>query len=57
MKLKVNGKTFTGNTDSVGKVTFKITNLSKKANYKASISYAGDNTYKSASKTVTLKVK
>lgn len=54
---KVNGKTYTGKTNSLGKVTFKITNLSKKASYKAKISYAGDKTYQSASKTVTLKVK
>ena len=47
----------TGKTNSLGKVTFKITNLSKKASYKAKISYAGDKTYESASKTVTLKVK
>ena len=57
VKLKVNGKTYTGKTNSLGKVTFKITNLSKKASYKAKISYAGDKTYQSASKTVTLKVK
>ena len=57
VKLTVKGKTYTGKTNSLGKVTFKITNLSKKASYKAKISYAGDKTYQSASKTVTLKVK
>ena len=57
VKLTVKGKTYTGKTNSLGKVTFKITNLSKKASYKAKISYAGDKTYESASKTVTLKVK
>ena len=57
VSLKVNGKTYTVKTNSKGQVTFKITNLKKKANYKAKISYAGDKTYESASKTVTLKVK
>lgn len=57
MKLKVKGKTYTGKTNSMGKVMFKITNLSKKASYKAKISYVGDKTYEAASKTVTLKVK
>ena len=55
--LTVNGKTYTGKTNSAGKVTFKITNLSKKAKYKARISYEGDATYESAIKTVTLTVK
>ena len=54
--LTVNGKTFTGKTNSKGQVTFKITNLSKKAKYKAKVSYEGDATYDSASKTVTLTV-
>ena len=54
--LTVNGKTYTGKTNSKGQVTFKITNLSKKAKYKAKVSYEGDATYDSASKTVTLTV-
>jgi hypothetical protein len=55
--LQVNGKTFSGKTNSKGQVTFKITNLNKNAKYKATISYAGDKTYEAASKTVTLTVK
>ena len=55
--LQVNGKKFSGKTNSKGQVTFKITNLNKKAKYKAKISYAGDITYKAASKTVTLTIK
>ena len=55
--LKVNGKTYSGKTNSKGKVTFKITNLKKKAKYLAMISYVGDKTYESASKKVKITVK
>ena len=55
--LKVNGKTYSGKTNSKGKVTFKITNLKKKAKYQAVISYVGDKTYESASKKVKITVK
>ena len=55
--LKVNGKTYTGKTNSKGQVTFKINNLKKKAKYKATISYKGDKTYEAATKSVTLTVK
>ena len=54
--LTVNGKTYTSNTNSNGKVTFKITNLSK-GSYVANISYAGDMTYEEASKSVSIIVK
>ena len=57
VSLKVNGKTFTAKTNSKGQVTFKITNLTKKAKYTAVISYDGDKTYESASKKVKLTVK
>ena len=57
VSLKVNGKTYTGKTNKDGKVTFKITNLSKKAKYTAKISYDGDRTYESQSKTVKLTIK
>ena len=55
--LKVNGKTYTGKTNDKGQVTFNIKNLSKAGVYTAKISYAGDSTYNSASKSVKLTVK
>ena len=57
VKLKVNGKTYSGKINSKGKVTFKITNLKKKGKYVAKISYAGDKTYESASKKVIITIK
>uniref|UniRef100_UPI0025EBEE11 DUF3344 domain-containing protein n=1 Tax=uncultured Methanobrevibacter sp. TaxID=253161 RepID=UPI0025EBEE11 len=57
VSFKVNGKTFTAKTNDKGQVTFKITNLTKKAKYTAVISYDGDKTYESASKKVKLTVK
>ena len=55
--LLVNGKTYSGKTNTKGQVTFKITNLSKKGKYTAKISYAGDITYESATKSVKLTIK
>ena len=54
--LKVNGKTYTGNTNKNGQVTFNL-KLTKKGKYTAVIKFAGDNTYESASKSVKLTVK
>jgi hypothetical protein len=54
--LKVNGKTYTAKSKN-GKVTFKITNLSKKGKYKATLSVKEDKTYEGATKSVKLTVK
>ncbi|WP_296880866.1 Ig-like domain-containing protein, partial [uncultured Methanobrevibacter sp.] len=43
--LKVKGKTFKATVSSTGKATFKITNLKKKGNYNAVITYGGNNLY------------
>ena len=55
--MKIKGKTYTGKTNAKGQVTFKITNLNKKGKFTAAIKFAGDNTYKAASKNVKITVK
>ncbi|OED01712.1 MULTISPECIES: Ig-like domain repeat protein [Methanobrevibacter] len=55
--LKVNGKIYTLKTNSLGKATFKITNLNKKAKFLAVISYSGSKYYYSATKKVILTVR
>lgn len=55
--LKVNGKTYTAKINSKGKATFKITKLTKKGKYTATIKFAGDKTYKASSKKIKITVK
>ena len=50
--LKVKGKTYKAITNSKGKATFKITKLTKKGKYKATIKYSGNKNFKSVAKTV-----
>ena len=57
ISLKVNGKTYTANTNSKGVATFKLTKLSKKGTYNAVISFAGDKDYNKISKSAKLTVK
>ena len=52
--LKVNGKTFKAATNSKGKATFKITNLSKKSTFKATVTFNGNSKYKKVSKNVNI---
>ncbi len=52
--LKVNGKTYKATTNSKGKATFKITKLTKKGTFKATIKFAGDKYY--TGKTATVKI-
>ena len=54
--LKVKGKTFKATVSSTGKATFKITNLKKKGNYNAVITYGGNNLYNEVTKHVKIKV-
>ena len=55
--MKVNGKTYTANTNSKGVATFKLTKLTKKGKFNAVISYAGDKYYNKATKKVKITVK
>ena len=54
--MKLNGKTYTGKTDSKGQVTFNL-KITKKGKYTATISKIEDNTYKAASKSVKITIK
>ena len=53
--MQINGKTYTGKTNSKGQVSFNI-KITKKGKYTAKISYAGDQTYNSASKSVKITI-
>ena len=55
--LKVKGKTYNAETNSKGKATFKITKLTKKGKYKATVAYKGNNCHNKASKKVKLVLK
>ena len=55
--LKVKGKTYKAKTNSKGKATFKITKLSKKGKFKATIKFKANKYYKSATKKVKLTIK
>ena len=57
LTLKVNGKTYKATTDKKGKATFKITKLSKKGTFKATVKFAGNKYYKEVSKKVKIAVK
>lgn len=55
--LTLKGKTYTGKSNAKGQVTFKITKLTKKGKYKATIKFAGDNTYKPAKTQTKITIK
>lgn len=52
--IKVNGRTYSAFTNSLGKATFKITQLTKKANYIAVISYLGNGYFNKVTKKVII---
>ena len=55
--LKVKGKTYKATTNSKGKVTFKLTKLTKKGKYTAKITFKGNACYKASTKKVKITVK
>ena len=56
--LKVKGKTYKSKTNSKGKATFKITKLTKKGTFKATINFKGNNYYyKAVTKKANIKIK
>lgn len=54
--IKVKNKTYSGKTNSKGKVTFKL-KITKKGKFKAIIKFFGDKLYKASQKTVYIKIK
>lgn len=57
LTAKVKGKTYKAKTNSKGKATFKIKNLTKKGTFKATINYKGNGYYKKVSKKVKIIIK
>ncbi|MEE1133382.1 MAG: hypothetical protein UHW60_01290 [Methanobrevibacter sp.] len=57
LTIKVGKKTYKATTNSKGKATFKITKLTKKGKYTATIKFAGSKYYKALSKKAKITVK
>ena len=55
--LKVKKITYVAKTNSKGKATFKITKLTKKGKFSATITYKGDKNYNKVTKKATITVK
>lgn len=55
--IKVNGKTYYAKTNSKGTATFKITKLTKKGTFKATVTYAGNKYYNKVTKKINIKCK
>ncbi|WP_407376374.1 Ig-like domain repeat protein [Methanobrevibacter sp.] len=54
--MKINGKTYTAKTNAKGQATFSL-KITKKGKFAATIKYAGDTTYKAASKSTKITIK
>ena len=57
LTIKVNKKTYTAKTNNKGQATFKITKLTKKGKYTATVKYAGSKYYNAKSVKVKITVK
>ena len=57
LTLKVNGKTYSATTNAKGQATFKITKLTKKGKFTATIAYKGNANYNKLTKKVKITIK
>lgn len=57
VKLSVGGKTYSAKTNAKGQAIFKITKLNKIGNFKATIRFAANSYYNSASKNIYISVR
>ena len=57
VSLKVNGKTYNATTNSKGVASFKLSKLTKKGNFNAVITYAGNKYYNKSTKKAKITVK
>ena len=55
--IKVNGKTYSAKTNSKGQATFKLTKLTKKGTFVATVKYSGNSCYKAVTKKAIMTVK
>ena len=55
--IKVNKKTYSAKTNSKGVATFKITKLTKKGTFTATVKFAGNKNFKATTKKVKIVVK
>ena len=57
LTMKVKGKTYKAKTNTKGKAVFKIKKLIKKGNFKATVTYKGNEYYNKVIKKVKIKIK
>ncbi len=55
--VKVKGRTYTAKTNSKGQATFKLTKLTKKGTFTATVKFSANSCYKTVSKSVKITVK
>ena len=55
--IKVNRKTYTAKTNAKGQATFKLSKLTKKGKYSATVTYNGSSYYSKVTRTVKITVK